>query len=89
MARFHANNYYVFVDMQKRELIVDKDGSYSYWLSPESAIDVVKKIHKDSPEFDISKYGIAKITKTFTEFAPGNELEYMNIDVMYSFSQVL
>jgi hypothetical protein len=75
--------------MEKRELITDKDGGYSYWLAAESAIDVVKKIHKDEPYFDISKYGIALITKTFTEYEPGRELEFMNIDVMYSFSQVL
>lgn len=89
MGRFHANNYYVFVDMEKRELVVDKDGAYSYWLSPESAIDVVKKIHKDSPSFDMSRYGIALITKTYTEFEQDRGVEFTNIDVMYTFTQVL
>lgn len=89
MTKFHTNNYYAFVDMEKRELVTEPDGSYSYWLSADTAIDVVRKVHKEVPSLNISRYGIALITKTFTEFEPGNEMEYLNIDVMYSFSQVI
>ena len=87
--RDEPNNYFVFVDMEKREMIIDKDGSYCFWLTKESAIDVVQKIHKDKPDFDMTKYGIALVTKTYTEYEEGRELEFTNIDVMYTFTQVL
>lgn len=84
-----SNVYYAFVDIIKKELILDADGSYAYWLTKESAIDVVKKVHKDAPQLDISRYGIALITKTQTEFSEGNTLEFTNIEVECTFLQVL
>lgn len=83
------NEYYIFVNIEEKRIVSDEDGSYAYWVTEEEALDVVRKIHTDDPKFDLSKFGIAHVTKTYTEFEPGNEMEFLNIDVLYGFSQVL
>lgn len=87
--RDKPQNCYVFVDMEKRQLVLDEDGTYAYWLKEEDVIEVVRKIHEERPTFDFTRYGIAYITFTYTEYEEGRELEFMNIDVMYSFSQIM
>lgn len=87
--RDKPKNCYVFVDIEKRSLILDEEDHYSYWPSEEDILDVVRKINKEQPNFDFSRYGVGYITFTYTEYEEGNELEFMNIDVMYKFSEVI
>lgn len=84
--RDKPQNCYVFVDIQEKQLVMEEDGTYSYWEKEEDILLAVQQIREKVPTFNFDRYGIAYITFTYTEFEEGRELEYMNIDVKYHFT---
>lgn len=80
--------YYCFVRMDKDEIVTEDDGSFSYWLTEESAIAVARKVHEDHPYMDLSNFGIAYVVVTITEFTPERVHRTLNINVLYDFKKV-